>query len=226
MLIALHEALQPIGMTLRGGFAPTSDDAVPHLDSGEPVGAVLLIGNVGGAMWPAFAASNARSRFATHPMDNWTREVIDPIAARFAATALYPSEGPPYHPFQRWAARAEPVHVSPMRIFIHPTYGLWHAYRAALLLAQDPGLRVTPTVGSSPCTNCASRPCLTACPVDAFSENAFDEQVCARHLDSSAGGECRDRGCLARRSCPVGQEYSYPDAQMAFHMEAFLAPRR
>jgi hypothetical protein len=28
-------------------------------------------------------------------------------------------------------------------------------------------------------------------------------------------------GCLARRACPVGQEYRYSDQQIGFHMRAF-----
>ncbi|MBI2253655.1 MAG: hypothetical protein HYU58_03445 [Proteobacteria bacterium] len=225
MLAALHDALAPLGMALRGGFVPESGDTVPLLGDGSATRAVLLIGNIGGAMWPAFADSDARAHDAEHPLDNWTRDALDPVAARFAAKVVYPSDGPPYHPFQRWAARAEPVHVSPLRIFIHPTYGLWHAYRAAFLLADDPGLPV-PMQARSPCISCAARPCLSTCPVGAFSETGFDDRTCARHVDSPAGTECRERGCLARRACPVGREYSYPPAQMAFHMEAFLALRR
>lgn len=225
MLAALHDALAPLGMALRGGFVAESDGDLPLLRSGEPARAVLLIGNIGGAMWPAFAASHAQARFATHPMDRWTKEALDPVASLFGATALYPSDGPPYQPFQRWAARAEAVHVSPLRIFIHPAYGLWHAYRAAFLLPADPGLAPRQDA-NSPCDTCAARPCLSTCPVGAFTENGFDDRTCARHVDSSAGVECRLNGCLARRACPVGSEYSYPPAQMAFHMEAFLAPRR
>ena len=48
------------------------------------------------------------------------------------AAPIYPFGGPPYWPFQRWAQRAEAVFPSPLGILIHPEYGLWHAYRAAL----------------------------------------------------------------------------------------------
>ena len=75
-------------------------------------------------------------------MDAWTREVVDPIAEAFGAAVVYPFAGPPYLPFQRWAARAEPLAVSPLRIFIHPVYGLWHAFRAALLFRQSIALAV------------------------------------------------------------------------------------
>ncbi|WP_374652745.1 ferredoxin [Dongia sp.] len=225
MLAALKDALAAAGMALRGGFAPESGDLVPLLDTGATARTVLLIGNVGGAMWQPFAASGAQDRYAADPMDRWTRDVLDPLAAAFGAKPLYPSDGPPYHPFQRWAARAEAVHVSPLRIFIHPAYGLWHAYRAAFLVAE--ALRLpAPAFADSPCLTCADRPCLSSCPVGAFTENGLDDLRCARHVDGPGGAECRDNGCLARRACPVGRGHAYPPQQMAFHMEAFLARRR
>ncbi|WP_374375234.1 ferredoxin [Dongia sp.] len=218
----LETALARSGMAIRGGFVPRAEDAVPDLAPGRPARALLLIGNIGGAMWPAFAAAPHDD---DDPMDRWTRRVIDPLAAACGATALYPSDGPPYRPFQLWARRAEGVQPSPLMIFIHPQYGLWHAYRAALLFAEDLALPSMAT-GARPCDSCAGQPCLHACPVDAFTSAGFDDMRCARHVDGPDGTECRERGCLARRACPVGKEYAYPPAQMAFHMQAFLARRR
>ena len=67
--------------------------------------------------------------------DRRVAAAIDPLARSVGAMALYPFDGPPYRPFQRWAMRAEPVAPSPLGLFIHPEYGLWHAYRAALVFA-------------------------------------------------------------------------------------------
>lgn len=225
LLSPLSDALATHGMALRGGFVVAPEDAVPTMNDGRAARTLLLVGNVGGGMWPAFAGSGALSDPHPDRMDRWTRRVIDEIAAEFHATPLYPFSGPPYYPFQRWAARAEPVHVSPLRIFIHPKFGLWHAYRAALTFADVLDL-AAPEEIDSPCRTCDGRPCLTACPVGAFQEGGFDDMACARHVDGPSGTECRDRGCLARRACPVGRDYSYPAPQMAFHMEAFLARRR
>lgn len=221
----LAEALAAYGMALRGGFAVAADDGVPDLADGRPAGTILLVGNIGGEMWPAFAASGEAADCKLHPMDRWTRRVIDAVAADVGALPLYPFSGPPYYPFQRWAARAEPVHVSPLRIFIHPTFGLWHAYRAALVFAEEVSLPPSIEI-ESPCLTCPGQPCLSACPVDAFQEAGFDDMACARHADGLNGVACREGGCLARRACPVGHDYSYPPAQMAFHMEAFLSRRR
>ncbi len=225
MLAELARALAPTGMSLRGGFTPREADGVPLLRNGQRVQTLLLVGNVGGAMWLPFAASGALQRFPDNPLDRWTVEVLEPIAATLGIGIVYPFSGPPYYPFQRWSTRAEALDVSPLRIFIHPLYGLWHAYRAAFLLADPVELPARAST-DSPCHSCADRPCLSACPVNAFTPAAFDDRACAQHVDGPEGDECRLRGCLARRACPVGRDYSYPTPQMAFHMEAFLKPRR
>lgn len=125
-LAAVAAALAPHGLMLRGGFHPEPADG---LDGAT----LLLIGNAGPALWRAFEAY-AYADDAPHPLDRWTRARLDAVA--FGASALYPFEGPPYHPFQRWAMRAEPVHPSPLGMLIHPAYGLWHAYRGALLFPE------------------------------------------------------------------------------------------
>lgn len=224
LMESLAAALAEHGMALRGGFRATAADDLPDPAPGRPARALLLVGNVGGAMWPVFAAARGGSSGA-NPMDNWTRRVIDPIAGQVGALALYPFAGPPYFPFQRWAMRAEPVAPSPLMILMHPVHGLWHAYRAALVLADECDLAPVPAL-PIPCETCAERPCLQACPVTAFTAAGFDDRICASHVDGPDGRDCREGGCLARRACPVGQDLAYPPAQMAFHMEAFLSRRR
>lgn len=223
--LAAH--LAPHGLALRGGFSAGEDDALPDPVPGRRARSLILVGNIGGAMWPAFKRSlqEQAPHADTDPLDSWTREVIDLVAEKVGALALYPFDGPPYYPFQRWAQRAEGVQPSPLMIFIHPVFGLWHAYRAALVFVDDLAFPLRPPAAHS-CDACADKPCLTACPVGAFSGAAFDDRACARHADGPDGIECRERGCLARRACPVGRDFAYPDPQMAFHMEAFLSRRR
>ena len=102
-LAQLTAALDRHGLILRGGFHPVSEDAVPDVGAGKNAGTVLLIGNAGPGMWQAFAATRPLGR---NPLDRWTRQVVEPIARRAGGTACYPADGPPYHPFQRWAQRA------------------------------------------------------------------------------------------------------------------------
>ena len=73
-----------------------------------------------------------------------------------------------------------------------------------------------------PCDSCSDRPCLSACPVDAFRDGVYDVAACARHLRTEAGADCVEEGCRVRRACPVGVGYAYEPLQAAFHMKAFL----
>jgi epoxyqueuosine reductase QueG len=110
------------------------------------------------------------------------------------------------------------VRPSPLGILIHPRYGLWHAYRAALAIGEEiplPPRDETPDL----CGACAGKPCLTTCPVGAFEAAGYDVGACAGHLHDPAGADCMTAGCRARRVCPVGEAYA--PAQAAFHMAAF-----
>src|SRR5262245_51101053 len=224
-LAVIAESVGRHGLALRGGFHPEAADGVPALAGGGMPGTVLLIGNIGGSLWPAFSRSPEFTDGAAHPLDRWTRRVLERTAASLGATALFPFSGPPYLPFQRWAMRAEPVAPSPLGILIHPDYGLWHAYRAALAFAEE--LPLPPRAERArPCDSCAERPCLSACPVGAFSERGYDVPACIGHIGGPAGESCMNGGCLARRACPVGTAYGYGAAQAQFHMTAFLAAHR
>jgi hypothetical protein len=218
----LRRTLAPHGLALRGGFHPTAGDGVPALPGGRPSTTLLLVGNVGGAMWPAFSAAPEFADGARHPLDRWTRRILDAAAHELGATALYAFGGPPYLPFQRWAGAAEGLQPSPLGVLIHPDYGLWHAYRGALSLAAR--LDLPPRdARPRPCDSCAERPCLSACPVAAFQPSGYDVAGCRQHVASTAGAACRDEGCRARLACPIGRAHAYPPAQMAFHMAAFMA---
>jgi len=218
-------AAAPYGLILRGGFHPTPDDAVPPLPDGALARTVVLLGNAGPSMWDAFARSWAFARGGPDALDRWTAEVVGEVAATFCASAVFPFGGPPYRPFQRWARRAEPVAPSPLGILIHPDYGLWHAYRGALLFTQRLDLPPSDT-RPSPCDTCRDRPCLTTCPVGAFRPDGYDVTACASFLDSPAGADCLDLGCRARRACPAGAAYRYRPAQARWHMAAFERTRR
>jgi hypothetical protein len=98
---------------------------------------------------------------------------------------------------------------------------LWHAYRGGLSLRERLSLPASPPL-SSPCDLCADQPCLSACPAQAFRDGSFDLDACVRHVRSSAGTECRENGCLARRACPVGPQFRYTPPQARFHMSALL----
>ena len=187
---------------------------------------LVLIGNAGPDMWRRFAAER---RDEPDPLDAWTRRILDRAARALAdeigpVAVVYPFDGPPYPPFQRWAVDAGAAFRSPIGPLIHPVYGLWHAYRGAFRLAAAIDLP-TPS-GPSPCESCADRPCLSACPVDAFAGGSYNVPACVAHIDGAAGADCRDQGCRARRACPVGRASIHEPAQARFHMDHFRAANR
>lgn len=212
----ISTALKIRGLLLRGGFRATPEDGLP-----EGAGTVLMIGNAGADLWRVFPHAPEADDGEPNGLDRWTRRVMTQLAGAFGARAILPFDGPPYAPFQRWAQRAEPVAPSPIGILIHPDYGLWHAYRGALVFAQ--ALDLPPADDRPrPCDSCPDRPCLTTCPVGAFTGEGYDVAACAGHIAAPAGRDCVDGGCLARRACPVGRDYTYSGDQASWHMRAFV----
>ncbi len=211
----ITEALVPKGLLARGGFAPEAGDGL-----GEDARCVVMVGNAGPMMWPVFAQERQDEPDA---MNAWARRTLAPVAEQLGAAPVYPFDGPPWLPFQRWAQRAEPVFPSPIGMLIHPEHGLWHAYRGALIFAEDvEGLPEYDEI-SSPCESCADKPCLTTCLVGAFTTDGYDVPACADHMRKPDGADCLNLGCRARRACPVGQRATYLPDQAAYHMAAFLA---
>ena len=224
-MIAFAEIAEKVargGLALRGAL---------HLREGErrltparETRTLVLVGFVGAEGWRVFEQSDEAADGAAHPLDRWSRRIVERLARDCGAQALFPFGGAPYHPFQRWAMRAEPVYASPLGLLIHPDFGLWHSYRGALAFGEE--IAIPPVAPrASPCATCAERPCLSACPVGAFTPGKYDTPACAGHLRGPSGGGCMEGGCLARRACPIGADMRYAPAQARFHMRAFLAGR-
>jgi hypothetical protein len=213
----IKRSLNDLGFAPRGAFHPDVDDSVPSVATGTPARTVVLAGNAGPQMWRAFEAARADGGMT---LDEWSASALTELAAALGARVVFPFERP-YLPFQRWAKRAEACHPSPLGLLIHPDYGLWHGYRGALLFAT--AIELPPRDSrASPCAVCASRPCLTACPVDAFDGKAYDVPACARHIAGTPEPACMKIGCLPRHACPIGHDYRYAPAQARFHMLSFL----
>jgi ferredoxin len=199
------------GLIVRGGFNFAAEEAAPAR-------AVLLVGHGGAEYWTHFQAWRAQSDAVADPLDVWSRHVIDEAANEVGARAVYPNDRP-YMPFQQWAMRAEGLKSSPLGILMHPQFGLWHAYRGALLFdrALALGEELEPR---HLCDDCREKPCLTTCPVGAFGADGYDVGACREHVRGD-GMMCRGQGCIARNACPH-DAYRYPAEVQAFHMDAFV----
>jgi hypothetical protein len=212
-------AIRRDGFLPLGWFAPEPEDGVPPLADGGAAEFIILVGNAGPSMFSRFSRER---KSAAHSLDEWCRQVIGGLAAQLDAKAVFPFDKPAL-PFLRWAKRGGQSHQSPLGLTIHADFGLWHAYRAALIFAAV--FDIPPIKSKSPCEACAEKPCLSACPVNAFDGAAYDVDSCVDHIASPHGGDCMAGGCLARRACPVGRAYVYEPAQMQFHMNAFRNSR-
>lgn len=223
----INEALTPTGLITLGAFVPQAGD---HVAGADDHSTLVLVGNAGPGMWRVFSKSHIDQN-EQNPLDSWSRQVLGDVSAGLAARfglsvqTLFPFEGPPYMPFQRWALRSGDVHPSPLGPMIHNTYGMWHAYRGAFVMAAKIELDDTPP-SASPCLSCAEKPCLNSCPVNAFSLEGYDVPACLDELGKDPHGPCLSASCLARRACPVGRDYIYEPAHARFHMQKFLASQR
>jgi hypothetical protein len=214
-------ALTRHSLILRGGFNFAPDEAAPPGPSGSPAKSVLLVGQAGDAPWPHFLRWwEKQPQELPNPLDTWSRLVIGAVADEFGARAVSPSDRP-YLPFQQWAMRAEGLKPSPLGILMHPEYGLWHAYRGALLFDVEVSIQASHDAIHL-CDLCPGKPCLKSCPVDAYSETGFAYQACLDHVRGPSGEPCRTGGCLDRNACPYGTAYRYPVDEQAFHMAAFI----
>ena len=122
-------AIRRAGLAPRGALLLEESERADEL---ADIRTIVLAGMAGRDAWSAFAASPEASDGLDHPLDRWSRRLIETLARELGGKALFPFGGPPFLPFQRWAQRAEPVHSSPIGLLIHPHYGLWHSYRGAL----------------------------------------------------------------------------------------------
>jgi len=220
----LAAKLKTFGLHLRGVLTlPAEELKSLQIDTDSDV-SIALVGNIGSSYWPVFSQSPEYQDGRPDPLDRWSRHIAEQVGGAVGANAIYPFEGPPYYPFLQWAKRAEALNQSPIGLMIHPVYGLWHSYRFGLLFQSQVSDAPDNSV-ASPCQNCEGQPCLSGCPVDAFTPGGYNVELCATHLKTTPDARCHQQGCLARNACPVGEAYRYESAQHTFHLRAFLGAR-
>lgn len=211
------------GLVYRGGFNVTETDEVPEINNGVPGSTLLMFGNAGSSLWEVFCASREYSDGKPDPLNRWSERVGTDIAIQVSGTVLFPFGGPPYQPFLQWAKKAESLQHSKLGMLIHPQYGLWHAYRFAIALPYVlDNLEQSKNEIENICVDCVTKPCLTTCPVNAFSDSGYDVSSCYEYLKDNSDSACRTRTCQARLACPEGHKFVYNVDHGRFHMNAFI----
>lgn len=210
-------------LILRGGFDFGPAEERPAGPSGRPAASVLLICSAGAGWWDGFQRwIDRQPDVMANPLDTWSREILERLAHETGGRVVMPNDRP-YQPFQQWATRAEGLRPSPLGILMHPEFGLWHAYRGALLYDEPVGSVIVEEADKSNhlCDACVGKPCMNACPVGAHSLEGFAYERCIDHVRGPDGVPCRERGCLDRSACPYGAAYRYPPEVQAFFQRAF-----
>lgn len=220
MLEGIARSLAESGLALIGPVPARAEDALSEAAPGRPARSILLAANTGSAFWPHFTASKEYSDGGPDPLNRWSFRVVREAAQEFGLTAISPFQGPPFWPFQRWAARAGGFSQSPLGVLAHERYGPWVAFRGALL-SPEPCPEPPPAPG--PCESCIAKPCLDACPSGALARGqAYRPDVCRSHIRGEGRETCGAHGCLVRHACPVGRGFAYRPEQARFHMTAFI----
>lgn len=179
---------------------------------------IVLIGADDG-FWPVFKRSAEYADRRKDPIDRWSKRILGAIADAEGGTCVFPSDGPPFAPFIAWAQGTGRFWPSPTGMLVHDRAGLMISIRGALILKN---FLPAHTPSGSPCLACVSRPCATACPIGALSDQHFyDVPACKTYIASARGSDCMTKGCATRLACPVSQEFARPTEQTAFHMRAF-----
>ena len=208
----LEKDIHSAGLIILGELEVTDTDPVPI-----EAQSILLLGPDEPNFWEIFKESEEFNDLKANPLDRWSKRVIDNIAWQNKCTALYPFGGEPYQPFFSWALRSGSVWSSPVHLAVHKDKGLFVSFRGALAINQS---KKNNQSFENPCTKCPA-PCLSACPVDAFTEVGYDVVTCKDHISSLDSSNCKSLGCNTRRACPVGANLRSFE-QSSFHMEKFL----
>ena len=219
------------GLVVRGGFECLEGEDFEEISPKKSMGGLILFGNVGSSLWSSFSQSDEYRDGEANPLDRWSYRVGEMMASEFSGRAFYPFGGPPHRPFISWAKKAEGVQSSRLGMLIHAQYGLWHAYRFALGIDKSSAqeidwAQVTQASQMSPCERCVDQPCLSACPVGAFSISGYDVDACYAAIDGIDELHCMGNGCGARRVCPYGRDHHYLPEHAEFHMVQFLRSLR
>lgn len=238
-LETIRRASAPQGLNLVAATSVARYDAAVAVQSragalDRDAKSIVVIGNGGGALWHALkihAERNPGWWKRDNPLDDFTREVVERDVASAAralgrrCTVLFPfmSDGPTLN-FIELGKAAGIAGPSILGVTVHPIYGPWIAFRAALLLDEEidsPG----DALGFDPCPRCTARTCIPACPAGAVSiDSEWDIPKCLTHR-VEVEADCTPR-CHARAGCVLGPEHRYPDDELAYHQMRALRSMR
>lgn len=170
----------------------------------------MLIGNTR-ALWPRLlTALRADPSLLERddPIDRYVAAVVNDVCVPMPFRwQCFWAHGSQRIAMQQLAQRAGLAYLSPGHLSVHPTFGPWIALRAAIVVNVDGPSGQAPAL-APPCGDCDDR-----------CRPAFERA--ARTLvepPTQAAVTPHWRLWLAARdACPLGQQFRYSDAQIAYH---------
>ena len=186
---------------------------------------IILIGNGGASFWKHFqdhCSSRPGWLERDNPLDDFTRQVVESeLIPRFRRHGIHARALYPFMPAEKQISFLQLAKLtglggpSIVGVLVHPTFGPWIAFRAAILvdvLIDAPG----EASGFDPCPSCEPRSCIAACPVGAVSmPKGWDAVECTRHR-VEVETDCAAR-CHSRVACVLSPEHRYPDDELQYH---------
>jgi epoxyqueuosine reductase QueG len=235
LLDEIRSAAAPYGLNLVAAIPVERYDAavtkqIRATELAPGARSIVVIGNGGGALWAALkrhAAAHPGWIYREHPLDDYTRTIVEssiavPLReASHRCTVVYPFvHNQRTLNFMELGKIAGLGGPSIIGVAVHPEFGQWIAFRAALLideLIDEPG----PAVGFDPCPSCVPRSCIAACPVNAVSiATGWDVTKCLTHR-VEVEEDCGIR-CHARVACVLAPQHVYSDEELAHHQSCAL----
>jgi len=239
LLETIRAAGEPFGLNLVAAVPVNRYDAVvtePYRAAALDANAksIVVIANGGVTLWVALQRHAQHNRGwwkREHPLDDFTRAIVEkeiaPVLRQAGArsTIIFPfMNGTATLNFIELGKVAGLAGPSILGVVVHPKFGPWIAFRAAILvdeLIDAPG----EAGGFDPCPTCTERSCIAACPAAAVAfPSGWDIPRCLAYRIESEP-DCTPR-CHARVACVLGPHHLYPEEELAYHQKRALAAMR
>ncbi|MFT5114428.1 MAG: epoxyqueuosine reductase [Parasphingorhabdus sp.] len=184
---------------------------VREITSVESAQRLLVVGNTGSEFWSSISQFDVN-----HPVDDFSVSCIEYLfrenLSDWNNEILFP--GRSVIPLQQIGAACGWGVPSWLGVSIHPEFGTWFAFRAVAITDCPLVIKEFDPIIDA-CVKCSDKPCVGACPASAPGlPGQFNLDACVDYRVSDAS-RCTDR-CVARLSCPVGNQHSYVEEAMSY----------
>ena len=113
-----------------GSFRPKDDKKL------EKIKTILLIGPNEPNFWSIFIKSEEFNDKEPHPLDRWSRRLLEEIVVKEKVTAYFPFDEKNIWPFYSWALECSEISASPVKLLVHNEKGLFLYFQCYIDILQ------------------------------------------------------------------------------------------